>query len=133
MEIQDALFDYNSAALGTDAQRALTKDSAFLMEHEAIKFTFQGHCDERGSEEYNLGLGDLRATAAKNFLLSLGIREDRSGRSRTGKTVPFVPTTANRAGRETGELTSYSAPIPSSRPPRHLSLEPAFSSAQCDG
>jgi peptidoglycan-associated lipoprotein len=74
--VKDAFFDYDKSDIRPDAQQALTSDATFLKSHPEIKFTIEGHCDERGSEEYNLGLGDRRATAAKNFLVNLGISAD---------------------------------------------------------
>jgi peptidoglycan-associated lipoprotein len=67
----------------------LTTDASFLKEHQGIKFTIEGHCDERGSEEYNLGLGDRRATAAKNYLVNLGVSGDRVSTISYGKDRPF--------------------------------------------
>ena len=57
-QFQDAYFDYDKANIRADAEQSLATDAGFLQEHPAIKFTVEGHCDERGSEEYNLGLGD---------------------------------------------------------------------------
>lgn len=89
VSIPDAYFDFDQAGLRPDAQQALTRDSAFLKEHGTIKFTIEGHCDERGSEEYNLGLADRRATAAKNFLANLGIARSRIGTISYGKDRPL--------------------------------------------
>jgi peptidoglycan-associated lipoprotein len=86
--VKDAYFDYDKSDIRSDAQQALTSDSDFLKPHMGIKFTIEGHCDERGSEEYNLGLGDRRATAAKNFLVNLGISTDRINTISYGKDRP---------------------------------------------
>ncbi len=72
-ELKDAFFDFNSAQLRPDAETALTKDASFLKAHPDMKIVVSGHCDQRGSEEYNLGLGQRRATAAKQFLVNLGV------------------------------------------------------------
>jgi peptidoglycan-associated lipoprotein len=75
--IQDAYFDYNQHALRPDALKALEGDSAelrdIMAQFPAYKLTIEGHCDERGSEEYNLALGDARAKAAKEYLVGVGI------------------------------------------------------------
>jgi peptidoglycan-associated lipoprotein len=84
--VRDAFFDYDSSALRSDAQQALTTDAAFLKAHPDIKFVIEGHCDQRGSEEYNLGLGDRRAQAARDFLANLGVAPDRMSAVSYGKT-----------------------------------------------
>jgi len=86
--MKDAFFDYDKADIRPDAQQALTSDADFLKAHPGIKFTIEGDCDERGSEEYNLGLGDRRATAAKSFLVNLGINGDLINTISYGKDRP---------------------------------------------
>jgi peptidoglycan-associated lipoprotein len=75
--IQDAYFDYNEHNLRSDAQAALRSDaqtlSLILKDYPDYKLTVEGYCDERGSEEYNLALGDARAKRAKSFLTDSGI------------------------------------------------------------
>jgi peptidoglycan-associated lipoprotein len=88
-KIQDAYFDYNKSEIRADAQQALTADADVLKAYPNIVFTIEGHCDERGSEEYNLGLGDRRAAAAKNFLVNLGVSADRIFTISYGKDRPF--------------------------------------------
>lgn len=88
IEIKDAYFDFDKYDLRADAQQALTANAEFLKAHPAISFTIEGHCDARGSEEYNLGLGDLRATAAKSFLENLGVSANRMSTISYGKTRP---------------------------------------------
>jgi len=87
--VKDAFFDYDKSDIRLDAQQALTSDADFLKAHTDIKFTIEGHCDERGSEEYNLGLGDRRATAAKSFLVNLGVNGDLINTISYGKDKPF--------------------------------------------
>jgi peptidoglycan-associated lipoprotein len=87
--IKDAYFDYDKSDVRADAQQALTADADVLKANADIVFTIEGHCDERGSEEYNLGLGDRRATAAKNFLVNLGISPNRILTISYGKDRPF--------------------------------------------
>ena len=72
LNVKDAFFDFDKSELRPDAQQVLTASADFLKSKPGIKFTIEGHCDERGSEEYNLALGDKRATAAKDFLANLG-------------------------------------------------------------
>ena len=72
-QLQDAFFDYDSSDLRQDAQQALTGDANALKGHAGAQFTIEGYCDQRGSEEYNLGLGQRRATSARDFLVNLGI------------------------------------------------------------
>jgi peptidoglycan-associated lipoprotein len=75
--IQDAYFDYNKHALRTDAEQTLKDDAqslaAILKQYPDYKLTVEGHCDERGSDEYNLALGDARARTAKEYLMALGL------------------------------------------------------------
>jgi len=85
--VKDAFFDFDKSDIRTDAQQALTADADFLKQH-AIKFTIEGKCDDRGSEEYNLGLGDRRATAAKNFLVTAGVSADIISTISYGKSRP---------------------------------------------
>jgi peptidoglycan-associated lipoprotein len=87
--IKDAFFDFNKSNIRPDAEQALTADADFLKAHPSINFTIEGHCDERGSEEYNLGLGDRRANAAKNFLVNLGVAASRIKTISYGKDRPF--------------------------------------------
>jgi len=75
--IEDAYFDYDKATLRPDAVKALEKDSSelrdILKDFPDYKLTIEGHCDERGSAEYNMALGDKRADAAKEYLVNVGI------------------------------------------------------------
>jgi peptidoglycan-associated lipoprotein len=88
-EVQDAYFDYNKADIRADARGALTKTADFLRRYPEVKVTVEGHCDDRGSEEYNLGLGDRRATSVKKYMVSLGIAEERIRTMSYGKEHPF--------------------------------------------
>ena len=87
--VRDAFFDFNKADIRGDARDALTKDAEFLRSYSTVHVTIEGHCDERGSTEYNLGLGQRRAQAAKNYLVSLGISADRIDTVSWGKERPF--------------------------------------------
>ena len=76
-KIEDAYFDYDKASLRPDAVKALQADSTelrdILKDYPDYKLTIEGHCDERGSAEYNVALGDRRAEAAKDYLVQVGI------------------------------------------------------------
>ena len=87
--VQDAYFDTDKADLRDDARQALTKDAEFLRSYPQVRVSIEGHCDERGSTEYNLGLGQRRADAAKNYLISLGIGANRVDTTSWGKERPF--------------------------------------------
>jgi len=87
--VKDAFFDFNKSDIRPDARDALTKTAEFLRSYPQIRVTVEGHCDERGSTEYNLGLGERRAQAAKNYLISLGITADRMNTVSWGKERPF--------------------------------------------
>ena len=89
-EVRDAYFDFgNKADIRADARDALGKTADFLRKYPQIKVTIEGRCDERGSTEYNLVLGDRRAAAVKNYLISLGISADRMTTTSLGKERPF--------------------------------------------
>ncbi len=87
--LKDAFFDFDKADIRADAQQALTADAEFLKAHPEIRITIEGYCDQRGSEEYNLGLGDRRATSARNFLSDLGVARERASTISFGKDRPF--------------------------------------------
>src|ERR1700686_347870 len=88
-EVRDAYFDYDKADIRPDARAALSKTADFLKNYPRFKVTIEGHCDERGCTEYNLALGDRRATAVKQYLISLGISADRLSTVSFGKEKPF--------------------------------------------
>jgi peptidoglycan-associated lipoprotein len=96
----DALFDYDKSDIRDDARQVLTRDADALKRAFAADPSFsvvlEGHCDERGSAEYNLGLGDRRATAAKDFLVQLGVPADKVRTISYGKDRP-VCTDASEA------------------------------------
>ena len=76
-EVQDIFFDYDKADIRPSEMDKLRNAAAWLRQNANIRFTIEGHCDERGSEEYNLGLGDRRANAVREFLASQGIPAPR--------------------------------------------------------
>ncbi|MFN8007643.1 MAG: peptidoglycan-associated lipoprotein Pal [Terriglobia bacterium] len=87
-EVRDVYFDYDKSDIRDDAKPTLAAAANFLKTNSYIKFSIGGHCDERGSEEYNLGLGDRRANSVKTYLISLGITADRMTAISYGKEQP---------------------------------------------
>jgi peptidoglycan-associated lipoprotein len=91
-DLQDALFDYDSNNIRDDARNSLTHDAEALKkifaDFPGASVNLEGHCDERGSAEYNLGLGDRRATLARDFLVQLGVPADRLKTISYGKERP---------------------------------------------
>jgi peptidoglycan-associated lipoprotein len=94
--IKDVYFDYDKSDIRADQQGSLQADIQFLGQHTNINFTIEGHCDERGSTEYNLALGDKRANAAKESLVGAGISASRINTVSYGKERPFC-TESNEA------------------------------------
>jgi peptidoglycan-associated lipoprotein len=90
--LQDAYFDYDKNDIRGDAQTALTADASALKQIFAdfptASIIVEGHCDERGSAEYNLGLGDRRASSARDFLVQLGVPADKLKTVSYGKERP---------------------------------------------
>jgi peptidoglycan-associated lipoprotein len=87
--VQDIFYDYDTADIRADAQATLSRDASFLASHPEIKIVIGGYCDERGSNEYNLGLGQNRADAAKNALVTAGVAASRIRTISYGKEKPF--------------------------------------------
>lgn len=91
-DLQDAYFDYDKTEIRSDARTALTADADALKrifaDFPGATINVEGHCDERGSAEYNLGLGDRRATSAKDFLVQLGVPADKLRTISYGKERP---------------------------------------------
>lgn len=93
--VKDIFFSYDNADVRTDEQSILSGDTAFLVSHPALKVVIEGHCDERGSEEYNLTLGESRADKIKNALIHDGVSSDRIKVISYGKERPFCSSTEN--------------------------------------
>jgi peptidoglycan-associated lipoprotein len=91
-EVHDALFDYDSSTIREDARAVLSRNAealkGLMAEYPDAVISVEGHADERGSAEYNLGLADRRATAAKEFLVQLGVSEGRLKPVSYGKERP---------------------------------------------
>lgn len=87
--MQDIFFDYDNYDMRNDAQATLAKDADYLNSHPNIKIVIGGYCDERGSDEYNLVLGQNRAQAVKTALVTAGVASDRMRAISYGKEKPF--------------------------------------------
>ena len=87
--VKDIYFDYDKYDIRADQQAALQGDADFLKQHATIRIVIEGHCDERGSTEYNLALGDNRASAVRNALVQSGVSTDRIKTISYGKEKPF--------------------------------------------
>lgn len=94
--VKDIYFDYDKSDLRADQQSSVQADIAFLNQHANVSFTVEGHCDERGSTEYNLALGDQRASSVKNALTAGGVGASRIKTISYGKEKPFC-TESNEA------------------------------------
>jgi len=94
--VQDIFFDYDTDAIRSDAQATLSQDASYLASHPEIRIVVGGYCDERGSDEYNLALGQKRADAAKNALVTAGVAATRIREISYGKEKPFC-TESNEA------------------------------------
>lgn len=83
-------FAYDSSTLSAEAQNTLQRQAAWLKQYPDVSVTVEGHCDERGTREYNLALGERRAAAAKKYLVSMGIPSSRISTISYGKERPAV-------------------------------------------
>jgi peptidoglycan-associated lipoprotein len=86
--VRDIYFDYDKYDIRPDAVPVLQQDADFLRRYSQVNIVIEGHCDERGSEEYNIGLGERRASATKDYLVSLGVNADRIRTLSYGKDKP---------------------------------------------
>ena len=84
-------FDYDKFFIREDAKPVLQENSVWLKKWKTVKILIEGHCDERGTEEYNLALGEKRAKSTFDFLVSLGIPQDSIKIISYGKSQPFDP------------------------------------------
>ncbi len=87
--VKDLFFDYDKYAVRADDQSTVQSDAQWLAAHPGVKLVIEGHCDERGSTEYNLALGENRAVAAKQALVQAGVAADRIKTVSFGKEKPF--------------------------------------------
>jgi peptidoglycan-associated lipoprotein len=87
--MQDVFFDYDAYDVRPDSQATLSKDAAYLNSHPNVRVVIGGYCDERGSNEYNVALGQNRADAAKTALVTAGVAASRIRVISYGKEKPF--------------------------------------------
>ena len=85
----DVFFDLDASTIKDDAKAALSTDATWLKRWTGTRINIEGHCDERGTAEYNLGLGERRANAVKAYLVELGVPGDRVVIVSKGKESPF--------------------------------------------
>ena len=98
--IRDAFFDYDEATLSADAQEALTVSASWLKSNPSYSLTVEGHADSRGTEQYNLALGDRRANVAKDYLSTLGVESGRIKTVSYGEERPFDSGTSDASYRQ---------------------------------
>ena len=89
--MEDIYFDFDSFTILPEAQDILSSKADWLQSNPDVSVTIEGHCDERGTVEYNLALGDRRAQSAKDFLINLGIAESRLNTISYGEERPLDP------------------------------------------
>ena len=92
--LSDVFFDLDQSTIRDDGRSALAQDATWLRRWTSTRISIEGHCDERGTSEYNLGLGERRANAVKDYLISLGIGTDRLTVVSKGKESPFCTESA---------------------------------------
>ncbi len=92
--LADAYFDLDSSSIRDDGKASLTANAAWLKRWANTRINVEGHCDERGTAEYNLGLGERRAAAVKAYLVELGVPVDRVVIVSKGKETPFCTESA---------------------------------------
>jgi len=95
--LEDIRFEYDRAEISDAARATLEKHALWLQNHRTAKVTVEGHCDERGTVDYNIALGDKRARAVKDYLASLGVAGDRMHTVSLGKERPLDPASNDQA------------------------------------
>jgi peptidoglycan-associated lipoprotein len=87
--LKDINFDFDDFSIREDAKEILVKNSSWMMSNPAVKMVIEGHCDERGTSEYNLALGERRATSAKSYLIRLGVKAEQLSTISYGEEKPL--------------------------------------------
>jgi peptidoglycan-associated lipoprotein len=98
--VKDVFFDFNKANIRTDESSTAQADAQFLNQHPDMKIQIEGHCDDRGSEEYNLALGASRANSLKESLTNEGVSATRISTISYGKEHPFCTTNDDQCWQE---------------------------------
>ena len=109
--LDDVFFDYDQSSIRTDARPALQKNADWLTRWGATQITVEGHCDARGTEEYNLALGQKRAEAARSYLIKLGIAESAVEAITFGEEVPLIDADTDEAYAENRRAEFGAAPL----------------------
>jgi len=86
--LKDAFFDFDRYDISADARGVLRSNADWLKNNPSVRVDIEGHCDERGTNEYNLALGAKRAQAARDYLTSLGVAPDRMSTTSYGEEIP---------------------------------------------
>jgi peptidoglycan-associated lipoprotein len=89
--LKDIYFDFDKYDIRSEDTKVLKESAALLMKHPRVKIQIEGHCDERGTNEYNLALGERRCNSAKKYLISLGVPESRLSTISYGEERPLDP------------------------------------------
>jgi len=95
--VKDIFFNYDNAEIRSDEEALVNTDAQFLAAHPEMQLLIEGHCDERGSEDYNMALGDSRAKSLRDALVRQGIKADRIKVISYGKEKPFCTTAENES------------------------------------
>jgi peptidoglycan-associated lipoprotein len=98
--IRDVFFEYDSSNLSPDGQDALAVTASWLKQHPDYSLLIEGHCDERGTEQYNLALGDRRANIAREYLATLGVDDGKLRTVSYGEERPFIKGNLEGAWRQ---------------------------------
>jgi len=96
-QLETVYFDYDAHVLSPVARQTLERNAELLRKEAGLAVIVEGHCDERGSDEYNLALGELRATTVKSYLVTLGVAAERLKAISYGEERPAVPGTDEAA------------------------------------
>lgn len=91
LALEDIFFDYDQSTLRDEALETLNQDASVLLGAGSARVVLEGHCDERGTTEYNLALGDRRANAARDYLVHYGVEASRLSTVSFGEERPFDP------------------------------------------
>jgi peptidoglycan-associated lipoprotein len=95
--VSDINFDFDSSSIRPDAREILKVNADYLLNHRVSSIVVEGHCDERGTDEYNMALGQRRAQETKNYLVNLGINESTIKTISYGKERPLDPASNEEA------------------------------------
>ena len=91
-ELQDVYFDYDKSEIRSDQRDTLAANAEWIKNNPKVRVQVEGHCDERGTEEYNLALGERRASTIRDYLISYGVEPDRIYHISYGEEMPVDPT-----------------------------------------